>query len=181
MSLTFLMCRLLLPKRWSGVGRLVKYVGAAAIEAMAAMEKRGLYPSLGTFKDVEGIMLDRLWEIVGYMDGTKSTLSGLKKVIKDVEEAQMWSWHILHLDTVANGLVDISRGMLPSNRNLCSYYATYLAEISANFRFFQIMDRAHPSLCSPTYLQLHLVLSKWPKAMCNCVPPKGSLWLLDLV
>ena len=38
---------------------------------MAAMEKRGLHPALGTFKEVEGITPDRLREIVGYMDGTK--------------------------------------------------------------------------------------------------------------
>ena len=49
---------------------------------MAAMEKRGLHPALGTFKEVEGITPDRLREIVGYMDGTKSTLPGLKKIIK---------------------------------------------------------------------------------------------------
>ena len=52
---------------------------------MAAMEKRGLHPAFGTFKEVEGIMPDQLREIVGYMDGTKSTLPGLKIIIKDVK------------------------------------------------------------------------------------------------
>ena len=46
---------------------------------MAAMEKRGLHSALGAFKEVEGIMPDQLREIVGYTDGTKSTLPGLKK------------------------------------------------------------------------------------------------------
>ena len=75
-------------KRWGGIGRLVKYVGADAVDAMAAMEKRGLYPTLGTFKEAEGIMLDQLGEIVAYIEGTKSTLSGLKKIEKDVKKAK---------------------------------------------------------------------------------------------
>ena len=70
--------------RW---GRLVKFVGIAAVDAMAAMEKRVLRPALGALKEVEGITPDRLREILGYMDGTKSTLVGLKKVIKDVKKA----------------------------------------------------------------------------------------------
>ena len=49
---------------------------------MAAMEERGLHPALGAFKEVEGITLDGLRAIVGYMDGTNSTLPGQKKVIK---------------------------------------------------------------------------------------------------
>ena len=96
MSHIFFNVQIVVAKRWAGVGRLVKYVGAAGVDAMAAMEKRGLYPSLGAFKDVEGIMPDRLREIVGYMVGTKSTPSGLKKLIKDVKKAQMWLWRILH-------------------------------------------------------------------------------------
>ena len=47
---------------------------------MAAMEKRGLHPALGAFKEVEGITPDRLRNIVGYMDGTKSTIPGLRKL-----------------------------------------------------------------------------------------------------
>ena len=53
---------------------------------MAAMEKRVLHPALGTFKEVEGIMDDRLREIVGHMDWTKSTLPGLKKTNKRCEK-----------------------------------------------------------------------------------------------
>ena len=120
-------------KRWGGVGRLVKYVGAAAIDAIAAIEKPGLYSALGASKDVEAIMPHRFREIVGYMDGTKSTLPGLKTVIKDVKKAQMWSWRILHPNAVANGLVDMSRGILPLNRHLYSCYSAYLAELSASF------------------------------------------------
>ena len=76
---------------------------------MAAMEKRGLHPALGTFKEVEGITPDRLRDIVGYMDGTKSTLPGLKKIKKDVKKAQMWSWHILHPEAVTSRLVNNTR------------------------------------------------------------------------
>ena len=67
-------------KRWDGIGRLVKFVGHAAVDAMAAMEKRGFHPALGTFKEVKGISPERLRDILGYMDGTKSTLPGLKKL-----------------------------------------------------------------------------------------------------
>ena len=129
-------------------------------------------------------MPDRRREIVGYPDGTKSTLPGLKKIIKDVKKAQMWSWHILHPNAVANGLVDISRGMLPHtlplNRHLYSCYSTYPAEILANFRFVEIMHHAHLCvtilICSYTWYYRN-----GQKAMCNCVPPKGTLWQLDLV
>ena len=64
----------------------MKFVGTVAVDAMAAMEKRGLHPALSAFKEVEGITPDRLREIVVYMDGTKSTLPGLKKIIKDVKK-----------------------------------------------------------------------------------------------
>ena len=76
-------------KRWGGVGRLVNFVGIAAVDAMAAMEKRGLPLPLGAFKEVEGIIIitpDGLREIVGYMDGIKSTLPSLKKIMKDVKK-----------------------------------------------------------------------------------------------
>ena len=43
-------------KRCGGVGCLVKYVGADAVDTMAPMEKRELYPTLGAIKEVESIM-----------------------------------------------------------------------------------------------------------------------------
>ena len=67
----------------------MKFVGLAAVDAMAATEKCGLPPPLGTFKEVEGITPDRLRDMVSYMDGTKGTLPGLKKIIKDVKKAHM--------------------------------------------------------------------------------------------
>ena len=149
-------------KRWGGVGRLVKFVGLASVDAMAAMEKRGLHPAPGTFKEVEGITPDRLRDIVGYMDGTKSTLPGLKKIIKDVKKAQMWSWHILHPEAVTNGLVTNTRGMFWSNRDLYSNKSTDLAEISASLCVVQLMHNRSPP-CDTTCLQLHLVLLRWPK------------------
>ena len=115
-----------------------------------------------TFKEVEGITPDRLRDIVGYMDGTKSTLPGLKKIIKDVKKDQMWSWHILHPEAVANGLVNNTRGMFWSNRGLYSNKSTDLAEISASLCVVQLMHSRSPP-CDTTCLQLHLVLSRWPK------------------
>ena len=114
---------------------------------MAAMEKRGLHPALGTFKEVEGITPDRLRDIVGYMNGTKSTLPGLKKIIKDVKKAQMWSWHILHPEAVTNGLVNNTTGMFWSNRGLYSNRSTDLAEISASLCVVQLMHNRSPPLC----------------------------------
>ena len=110
----------------------MKFVDLVAIDAMAAIEKRGLHPALGTFKELEGITPDRLRDIVGYMDGTKSTTPGLKKIIKDVKKAEMWSWHILHPEAVTNGLVNNTRGMFWSNRGLYSNKSTDVAEISAS-------------------------------------------------
>ena len=122
---------------------------------MAAMEKRGLHPALGTFKEVEGITPDRLREIVGYMDGTKSTLPGLKKIIKDVKKA-------LHPEAATNGLVNNIRGMFWSNRGLYSNKSTDLAEIWASLCVVQLMHNRGPP-CATTCLQLHFVLSRWPK------------------
>ena len=134
-----------------GVGRLVKFVGFAAVDAMAAMEKRGLHPALGTFKEVEGSMPDRLRDIVGYMDGTKSTLRGLKKFIKDVKKGEMWPWHILHPEAVTDGLVNNTRGMFWSNRGLYSNKSTDLAEISASLCVVQLMHNRIPP-CDTTCL-----------------------------
>ena len=128
---------------------------------MAAMEKRGLHPAPGTFKEVEGITPDRLRDIVGYMDGTKSTLPGLKKIIKDVKRAHMWSWQVLHLEAVTNGLVNNTTGMFWSNTGLYSNKRP-LAEISASLCVVQLMHNRRPP-CDTTCLQLHLVLSRWPK------------------
>ena len=126
------------------------------------MEKRGLHPALGAFKEVEGITSHRLREIIGYTVGTKSTPPGLKKIIKDVKKAQMWSWHILHPEAVANGLLNNTRGMFWSNRGLYSNKSTDLAEISASLCVVQLLHNRIP-LCDTTCLQLHLVLWRWPK------------------
>ena len=126
------------------------------------MDKRGLHPALGTLKEVEGITPGRLRDMVGYMDGTKSTLPGLKKIIKDVKKAQMWSRHILHPEAVTNGLVNNTRGMFWSNRGLYSHKSTNPAEISASLCVVELMHNRSP-LCDTTCLQLHLVLSRWPK------------------
>ena len=128
---------------------------------MAAMEKRGLHPALGTFKQVEGITPDRLGDIVGYMDGTKGTLPGLKKIIKHVNKAQMWSWHILHPEVVTNGLVNYTRGMFWSNRGWYSNKSNDMAEILASLCVVQLIHNRSPP-CDTTCLQLHLVLSRWP-------------------
>ena len=53
-------------------------------------------------------------------------------VIKDMKKAQMWSWHILHPEAVANGLVNNTRGMFLSNRGLYSNNSTDLAKIWAS-------------------------------------------------
>ena len=144
---------------------------------MAAIEKRGLHPALGTFKEVEGITPDRLRDIVGYMDGTKSTLPGLKKIIKDVKRAHMWSWHILHPEAVTNGLVNNTRGMFWSNRGLYSNKSTDLAEISASLCVVQLIG-AHPvapPVCSYTWYY-----RDGQKAVRYRITPEGSLWRLDL-
>ena len=69
----------------------MKFVSTTAVDGMAAMEKRGSPPAHGTFKEAEGIMPDRLRELADYTDRTKSRLPGLKKIIRDVKKAPMWS------------------------------------------------------------------------------------------
>ena len=129
---------------------------------MAAMEKRALHTALGTFKEVEGITADRLRHIVGYMDVTRSGLPGLKRIIKDVKKAQLWSWHILHPEAVTNGLVNNTRGMFWSNKGLYSNKSTDLAEISGTLGVVELMHN-RIALCDTTCLQLRLVLSRWAK------------------
>ena len=50
------------------------------------------------------------------MDGTRSTLLGLKKMLNDFTKAQIWAWPLLHAEAVASGQVNESRSMLVSNR-----------------------------------------------------------------
>ena len=140
----------------------MKFVGLSAVNAMAAMEKRVLHPALGTFKEVEGITPDRLGDIVGYMDWTKSTLPGLKKIMENDKKAQTWSRHILHPEAVTNGLVNNTRGILWANEGLYSNKSTDLAEVLASLCVVYLMHNRIP-LCDTTCLQLHLVLWRWPK------------------
>ena len=83
--------------------------------------------------EVEGILPHRLREIVACMAGTKSTLPSLKKIIKDLTKAQMWTWHLLHPQAVTDGLVHESSGMLVSNMALHSNNLIDLGEVSATF------------------------------------------------
>ena len=76
------------------------------------MEKRDVEPALGVFKECEGLMRDRLSNLVLYMSGTKSTVQGIKREVKSARVEQLWSWHVLHPDAVTEGFVDESRGML---------------------------------------------------------------------
>ena len=59
-------------RRWAGLGKLVKFIGQPAVDAVYGMEKRDVEPALGVFKDCEGLMPDMLSGIVLYMSGTKS-------------------------------------------------------------------------------------------------------------
>ena len=69
-------------KRWTSLGKLVKFVGQPAVDVVYGMEKRSLEPTLGVFKECEGLMPDRLSGIVIYMSGNKSTILGIKREIK---------------------------------------------------------------------------------------------------
>ena len=74
----------------------------------------------------------------------------------------MWSWHILDPEAVTNGLVNNTKGMLWSNRGFYSNEPIDLAEISASLYVVELMQNRIP-LWDTTCLQLHLVLSTWPK------------------
>ena len=87
-------------KRWAGLGKLVKFIGQPAVDAVYGMEKRDVEPALGVFKACEGLMPDRLSSIVLYMSGTKSSVLALKREIKLATIEQLWSWHVLHRDAL---------------------------------------------------------------------------------
>ena len=99
-------------KRWAGLGKVVKFVGQPAVDAVYGMEKRDVEPVLGVFKECEGLMPDRPSSIVLYISGTKSTVLGIKREIKLARVQRLWGWHVLHLDAVTEGFVHESRGML---------------------------------------------------------------------
>ena len=94
------------------MGKLVKYIGQPAVDAIYGMEKRDVEPAPGVFKECEGLMHDRLSSIVLYMLGTKGTVLGIKREVKLARVEQLWGWHVLHPDAVTEGFVHESRGML---------------------------------------------------------------------
>ena len=84
------------------------------------MEKRDVEPALGVFKELEGLMPDRLSSIVLYMSGTKSSLLCIKREIKLARVEQLWSWHVLHPDAVSEGFVHESRRVLIYSTLFCT-------------------------------------------------------------
>ena len=48
-------------------------------------------PTLGVFKECEGLMPGRLSGIVLYMCGNKSTILGIKRKFKIARTEQLWS------------------------------------------------------------------------------------------
>ena len=69
-------------KRWTGLGKLVKLVGQPAVHAMYGMERRSPEPTLGVFKECEGLMSDRPCDIVLCMSGNNRTILGIKPEIQ---------------------------------------------------------------------------------------------------
>ena len=107
-------------KPWAGLGKLVKFIGQPAVDAVYGMEKRDVEPALGVFKECEGLMPDRLSSVVLYMWGTKSSVLGIKCEIKFARVQQLWSWHVLHPDAVTQGFLHGSRGVLTYSALFCT-------------------------------------------------------------
>ena len=107
-------------RRWAGLGKLVKFIGQPAVDAVYGMEKRDVEPALGVFKECEGLMPDRLSGIVPYMSSTESSVLGIKRETKLARVEQLWSWHVLHPDAVTEGFVHESRGMPTFSALFCT-------------------------------------------------------------
>ena len=107
-------------RHWAGLGRLVKFIGQPAVDAVYGMGKRDVEPALGVFKECEGLMPDRLSSIVLYMSGTKSSVLGIKREIKLARVEQLWRWHVLHPDAVTEGFVHESRGVPSFSALFCT-------------------------------------------------------------
>ena len=107
-------------KRWAGLGKLAKFIGQPAVDAVYGMEKRDVEPALRVFKECEGLMPDRLSSIVLYMSGTKSSVQGIKREIKLARVEHLWGWHVPHRDAVTEGFVHESRGMLHYSALFCT-------------------------------------------------------------
>ena len=97
--------------RWTGLGKLLNFVGQPAIGAVYGMEKRNLEPTLGVLKERVGLMRDRLPSIVLYMSSNKSTVVGIQREIKSARTEQTWSSHVLYRDAVIKDVVHPSRVM----------------------------------------------------------------------
>ena len=107
-------------RRWAGLGKLVKFLGQPAVDAVYGMEKRDVEPALGVFKECEGLMPGRLSGIVLYMSGTKSSVLGIKREIKLARVERLWSSHVLHPDAVTEGFLHESRGMPTFSALFCT-------------------------------------------------------------
>ena len=116
-------------KRWARLGKLVKFIGQPAVDALYGMEKRDVEQALGVFKQCEGLMPDRLSSIVLYMSGTTTTVLGIKREIKLARVEQLWGWHVLRPDAVTEGFVHESRGML-------HYFALFCTLSGSDFVVF---------------------------------------------
>ena len=86
--------------RWAGLGKLVKFIGQLAVDAVYGMEKRDVEPALGVFKECEGLMPNRLSSIVLHMSGTKGSVLGIKRDLELARVEHLWSWDVLHPDAV---------------------------------------------------------------------------------
>ena len=76
----------------AGIGRFAKYLAVVdTVDKLEAMENWGLHPSLGIFEEVVRNMLDCLRKFIGYMHGAKNALPCEKKVVKEVDMAEMWA------------------------------------------------------------------------------------------
>ena len=120
-SIICLSLKATIPKRWTEFGKLAKFVGQTAVDAVYGMEKRSFEPALGVLKEFEGLMPDRLCGIVLYMFGNESTILGIKCDFKIPQTEQLWSWHVLHPYATAEGFFHRSRGTL-----LCCYFGLML-------------------------------------------------------
>ena len=81
--------------RWGPLAKLVKHFGEEMCAAVEHMEAQGLTPTLGSFKEAEGITPTFAKKIIDYLNG-KPTIAGLKKTCSEVKKQMMWTFQIMH-------------------------------------------------------------------------------------
>ena len=96
---------------------MVAVGGSNAIDAVVAMEARGIKVELGTLKrQTQSTLLE-----VNYMIGAKSTIACLERQCRELKRSMFWRWHIIHPENTNWVAESRSMHLLPKGHFRCAW------------------------------------------------------------